>query len=122
MSSLFTEFLAAIVEEVTGAIGAVIQDWEGESVDQFGHIDDMDLSINAAQWGLLWRLFRYQILDDRINSSKEILIETSKQKILITTLYEDYYLVLIMKKHTSLSEAMKVISSVIVQIKDEMGL
>ncbi|MBU1219915.1 hypothetical protein KKF34_18850 [Myxococcota bacterium] len=122
MASLFAEFLAELVGGVSGAIGAIIQDWEGETVDHFGHLDEMELLINAAQWGLIWRMFRFQSSDGRLQAIREILIETTQQKILITTLFDDYYLVLLMKKNTNLAEAVNTISEVSVFIRREMGL
>jgi hypothetical protein len=45
----FKPLLNALVERVPGAQGAIIADWEGESVDQVGIMDDYD-PIACGTW------------------------------------------------------------------------
>jgi hypothetical protein len=112
-----------LCELVPGAIGAVIQDYDGESVDYYGpDIGDEDLQINAAQWGLVWRLMRINSKSEMFTNSQEIIIQTTCQKIIIKTLYDDYYLVLILGKDCHLLEGIKAINLLISDIKKEMGL
>lgn len=122
MSTAFTEFLAEIVGAVPQAVGAVIQDSDGETVDSFGHMSDFDLMIHAAQWGLLWRELQFPPEPRRLTGTTEILIETCQQKILLTTLFREYYLVFILSKDTPLVEARRLIDQYLSAIREEMGL
>lgn len=122
MSTAFTEFLAELVGAVPSAIGAVIQDSDGETVDSFGHLSDFDLMICAAQWGLLWRELQFPPEPRRLTGTTEILIETSLQKILLTTLFKEYYLVFILSKDTQLVEAHRILNQYLAAIRKEMGL
>jgi len=122
VSTAFTEFLAEIVGAVPQAVGAVIQDSDGETVDSFGHMSDFDLMIHAAQWGLLWRELQFPPEPRRLTGTTEILIETCQQKILLTTLFREYYLVFILSKDTPLVEARRLIDQYLSAIREEMGL
>lgn len=122
MSTAFTEFLAELVGAVPLAVGAVIQDSEGETVDFFGHLSDFDLMVQAAQWGLLWRELQFPSEPRRLTGTTEILIETCRQKILLTTLFREYYLVFILSKDSPLVEARRLLDQYLNAIREEMGL
>ncbi|MDA3864355.1 MAG: hypothetical protein PF689_10860 [Deltaproteobacteria bacterium] len=120
-ASPFTEFLAEIIGLLPNSLGAIIQDWEGETIEYFGHLKADELRINAAQWGLLWRMIKYQAKHPYLKSSREIIIETDRQKIIIHTLFDRYYLVILLRKSASLSEARRVIGDMSARIVKEMG-
>ena len=54
----FKPLLNALVERVPGAQGAIIADWEGESVDQVGIMDDYDLKVIGAHKGVILHSMR----------------------------------------------------------------
>jgi hypothetical protein len=122
VSTAFTEFLSELVGAVPQAVGAVIQDSDGETVDSFGHLSDFDLMVQAAQWGLLWRELQFPPEPRRLTGTTEILIETCQQKILLTTLFREYYLVFILSKDSSLVEARRLLTQYLSAIREEMGL
>ncbi len=122
MTSQFSAFLAEMIERVHGCLGIVLQDWDGETVEVFGHMDREELMIHGAQWGLVWRMCKYGISHRQIAMAQEILIQTSTQKILIHSLFEDYYLVVFLAREASLQEALNHMRHMILDIKEEMGL
>ncbi len=88
----FKPLLNALVERVPGAQGAIIADWEGESVDQVGIMDDYDLKVIGAHKG-----------DDEL---KEIVITTNQAQTVIMPVTEDYYLVLTLDRSDMLGRAL----------------
>lgn len=122
MTSAFTQFLAELVESVPDAVGAVIQDVEGETVEAFGHLPDFDLMVHAAHWGLLWRNLRLNTNSHSLRDTRQIWIETERQKVLLTTLFQDYYLVFILSKETAIIEALRLLDRQLLAIREEMGL
>ncbi len=122
MTSAFTQFLADLVENVPGAVGAVIQDVEGETVEAVGHLPDFDLMVHAAHWGLLWRDLRFSARSRQLKETRQIWIETSRQKVLLTTLFQDYYLVFILSRETAVIEALRLLDRHLNAIREEMGL
>ncbi len=65
----FKELLGQLVARVPGAQGAIVADWEGEAVDQFGVMDDYDLKIIGAHKGVILQNLRAVVTrlgDDRL--------------------------------------------------------
>ncbi len=53
----FKAILTELVQSVPGATGAIIADWEGETVDHVALMDDYELKITAAHlWIILTRM------------------------------------------------------------------
>jgi predicted regulator of Ras-like GTPase activity (Roadblock/LC7/MglB family) len=122
MPTPFGEILAELLGEVRGSQGAILQDWDGETLDYFGHMGPDELCIHAAQWGLVWRMVKYQMDHPSLVVPNEIVIQTSTNKIIITSLFEEYYLVMLLDRDSNLSEALTKIDHFLVEIKEEMGL
>ena len=108
--------------EIRDSIGVVIQDWEGETIDYFGNMEDDYLKITGAQWGIIWRMFKFGNKIENFGEPKEIIIETDMNKILINTLIHDYYLVLIMKNTANITITTSKLQYFLEKIKKEMGL
>ena len=79
----FKTLLNALVERVPGAQGAIIADWEGESVDQVGIMDDYDLKVIGAHKGVILHSMREVV--DRLGDGdlREIVVTTRQTQILI---------------------------------------
>lgn len=122
MTSAFTQFLAELVENVPGAIGAIIQDVEGETVEAVGHLSDFDLMVHAAHWGLLWRDLQQAVNANKLQEIQQIWFQTTCQKVVITTLFDEYYLVFILSKETVIIEALRILDRQLYAIRQEMGL
>lgn len=122
MTSAFTQFLTELVEKVPGAIGAVIQDVEGETVEAVGHLSDFDLMVHAAHWGLLWRDLQQAVNAKKLQEIRQIWLETECQKVVLTTLFDEYYLVFIVSKETAIIEALRFLDRQLYAIRQEMGL
>ncbi len=90
----FKALLNRLLEDIPGALGAIIIDWEGEAVDQVARIEEYDIKVLGAHKGIILNLLREAL--SRIDSGalEEVLIRTGENKTLIAPLNEDYYLVL----------------------------
>ncbi len=90
----FKSLLNRLLEDIPGALGAVIIDWEGEAVDQVARINDYDIKVLGAHSGIILNLLREAL--SRIGSGdlEDAVIRTGENKILIAPLTEDYLLVL----------------------------
>ena len=51
--SIFTKILRSLLCSVPSAIGAMLVDYEGETVDYAGALDAFDLKVTAAHWQLV---------------------------------------------------------------------
>ncbi len=90
----FKEILQGMLDQLPGAVGAIIADWEGEAVDQVAQIDDFEIKVLGAHKGIILTQLR-QVLE-RLDGGalEEVLIHFDRSKVLITPLSEDYFLVL----------------------------
>ena len=102
----FKALLNALVERVPGAQGAIIADWEGESVDQVGIMDDYDLKVIGAHKGVILHSMREVV--DRLGNDdlREIVVTTRQTQTLILPVTKEYYLVLILDRSDMLGRAL----------------
>ena len=90
----FKSLLNRLLEDIPGALGAIIIDWEGEAVDQVTRTDEYDIKVLGAHSGIILSLLRETL--SRIDSGtlEEVVVRTGKNKTLIAPLTEDYLLIL----------------------------
>lgn len=102
----FKTLLNSLVERVPGAQGAILADWEGESVEQVGIMDDYDLKVIGAHKGVILHNMREVV--DRLGNDelKEIVVTTKQAQTLILPVTKDYYLVLTLDRSDMLGRAL----------------
>jgi len=103
----FKPLLKTMLERVPGAQGAIVADWEGEAVDQFGVMDEFDLKIIGAHQGVI--LHNMQQVVDRLGDDdqlKEVVITTERGQTLILPVTRDYFLVLTLNRTDVLGKAL----------------
>lgn len=102
----FKKLLQALVERVPGAQGAILADWEGESVDHVGQMDGYELKVIGAHKGVVLHNLR-QVIDRLGNDDlREIVITTRQAQTLIIPVTKDYYLVLTLDRCDMLGRAL----------------
>lgn len=101
----FKTLLKTLVERVPGAQGAIIADWEGESVEHVGIMDDYDLKVIGAHKGVILQNMR-EVVDRLGDDLKEIVITTRQAQTLVMPVTEDYYLVLTIDRSDMLGRAL----------------
>jgi len=101
----FKKRLNYMLEQIPGALGAIIADWEGEAVDQVAVMDDYDIKILGAYKGIILTRLREAL--DRVEGGEleEIMIRSDQNHTLVTPVTEDYFLVLTLSSETMLGRA-----------------
>ncbi len=107
MPSDFAEVLADLVGEIPGAQAAVFVDWEGEAVDQFGHLPEFDIKLLGAHWGVILNLIRTKIPRDVLGAPQVVLLVCRDAVVLLGVVEQDYYLVLTTRPDSNLGLALK---------------
>ncbi|MBN1956740.1 MAG: roadblock/LC7 domain-containing protein [Desulfuromonadales bacterium] len=92
----FKSLLNRLLEDIPGALGAVIIDWEGEAVDQVARINDYEIKVVGAHSGIILNLLREALSRIESGNLEEVIIRTGENKTLIAPLTEDYLLVLLL--------------------------
>jgi len=90
----FKSLLNRLLEDIPGALGAIIIDWEGEAVDHVARMDDYDIKVFGAHQGVILNLLRESMQRVDCGNLEEVLIRTGENKTLIAALTAEYFLVL----------------------------
>lgn len=90
----FKSLLSRLLEDIPGALGAIITDWEGEAVAQVARISEYDIKVLGAHKGIILHLLRDALIRGGSGELEEVVIRTGNGKTLIAPLTEDYFLVL----------------------------
>ncbi len=93
----FKSILKRLVENVDGAQGAILLDWEGEAVDQYAVISDYDIKFLGAHMGIilysLTRRLKEELGDDDV---KSVIIDFGNKRFAVCTVDKDYFAVLVL--------------------------
>lgn len=92
--SAFGDILRDLVERVPGAVGAVFADWEGEPVDQFAHIESLEIQLMGAQWGVVYSQTVESLGRLGMGEVEELLIEGERSTVLVRAVTSRYFVVL----------------------------
>lgn len=90
----FKSLLNRLLEDIPGALGAIIIDWEGESVDQVARINEYDIKVLGAHSGIVLGLLREALSRADSGALEDVVIRTEQNKTLVAPLTEDYLLIL----------------------------
>ena len=90
----FKSLLNRLLEDIPGALGAIIVDWEGEAVDQVARINEYDIKVLGAHSGIILSQLREALFRIDSGDLDEVVIRTGQNKTLISPLTEEYLLIL----------------------------
>lgn len=115
----FKSLMKRLLEDIPGALGAIIVDWEGESVDHVARIDDYDIKVLGAHSGIILGQLRDTL--SRVDSGEldQVVIRTGEDKILISPLTEDYLLILQLGGEAIVSRAAYKMRLCVDELRDE---
>lgn len=90
----FKTVLNRLLDDVPGAQGVIIIDWEGEAVDLAARIDEYEIKVLGAHQGIILNLIRTALKRLEGGTLEQVVIRTSTNRALIAPLTEDYLLIL----------------------------
>lgn len=94
----FKTLLTRLVEDVPGASGAILADWEGESVEQYSYGDPFEMKVTAAHWGIVLSLLKGLPEEYPTGPVREGVITTERQHVIVGAIGEEYALVMTVDK------------------------
>lgn len=104
----FKTIIKDLVESVPGATGAILTDWEGESVEYYSVSgDDYDLKILGAHQNII--LNRVREVRGKIPSQTvlETVISTDRQHLVVGAVGNDYTLVMVLERNALVGRAVE---------------
>lgn len=102
----FKAILKELVENVPGATGAILADWEGEAVEQYCLTDTYELKVTAAHQGIIISQLRDVLKAfPSVGDLTHLTIKTESQLFIVGVVGSDYSLVMTMESDALLGKA-----------------
>ena len=88
----FSTVLNQLLDDIPGAKGVIILDWEGEAVDQAAHISDYDMKVIGAHCGIVVQRLKEMLQRVDSGTFEEIVFRYEAEKTIVASLSDDYFL------------------------------
>jgi predicted regulator of Ras-like GTPase activity (Roadblock/LC7/MglB family) len=93
------KILKNMVDNVSGGLGAVVMGYDGISIDEYIKEDiDIDVPLLAVEYATVLKEINKTVAVLRIGSLEEVSINTDFSQVLIRTIDEDLFVVLVVLK------------------------
>ena len=116
----FKSLLGRLVDNVPGAQGAILVDWEGEAVDHVARMDDYELKILGAHKGLILDHLRAAVARLEGADLEEIVVTTARSQTLIMPVTPEYFVVLTLGRNDALGRALFELRRCVGQLRQEI--
>ena len=90
------DLLQDIVEKVGGGIGALIMGYDGIPIEEYILESNFDIQLLAVEYVNVMKEVKRSLEVLKTGNLQEILISTEQSKIIIRTVCEDYFVILIL--------------------------
>ncbi len=117
----FKRPLKELVDNVPGAMGAILADWEGEAVDQVARMDDYQLKVIGAHKGVILNNLREVLSRLEGDEIREIVVTAEKAQTLILPVTHEYFLVLTLERNDALGRALFEARRCVAKLKIEIA-
>lgn len=104
---VFKEILKGAVDGLPGATGAILADWEGESVEFYFTGPDYDIKLLGAHEGILLNLINEAAGNNGHGDVKALLMTMDEGKVVVQPLKDGYYLVLLLGRAANTGRALR---------------
>lgn len=96
-ATIFSQILRRLLRNAPSARGAVLVDFEGETVDYAGEIDPFELRVAAAHWQIVLA----QLQPPGIFGARQIVVRTNKRGYIVRRIHGTYALVLVLHRRAA---------------------
>jgi len=116
--STFTLILERLIAATPGAEGAVLVDFEGETVDYAGYIDTFDLKVAAAHWQIVLA----ETADTpQMGSIQQITLRARARSYVVRRIHESYAIVVVLRPHAAFAVSERALQEAKSRISHEAG-
>lgn len=88
----FNALLSQLLNDIPGAKGVIILDWEGEAVDQAALISEYDMKVIGAHSGIIVQRLKEMLHRTGSGIFEEIIFRYGSDKTVVASLSDDYFL------------------------------
>ncbi len=116
----FHTVLKELVDKVPSAVGAILVDWEGESVQEYCHGDPYNIRFIAAHKGIVLSRLRETNSEELGGEIEDVVVTSRDQILLIGAVDKDYSLVLQAKRTCPVGLARYHFNNTLASLKKEI--
>jgi predicted regulator of Ras-like GTPase activity (Roadblock/LC7/MglB family) len=116
----FKTILRELVENTPGASGAILTDWEGEAVEQFGLADEYELKLIGAHKGIILNRMKEIHCKSLPGGLHDAVISTETHHIIVGMIDNDYSLIMTLGREALVARAMREFRRTISLLKKEI--
>lgn len=116
----FEVILKDLVDKVPQAIGAILVDWEGESVAEQCPCDPYDMRFIAAHNGIIFAHLKGLKSRDENDAVEDMVITASKMQMIIGCINQDYSLVMNVERSCPVALPLHHFRRAIAELKKEL--
>lgn len=106
-ASPFASILGDLVARVPGALGAVLVDKEGESVDYAGHVDPYELRVAGAYWQIVLST----LAPLRVCYADQVILRAATRSYIVRRLPDGYALVIWLSRRAGFSRITRALAA-----------
>ncbi len=116
----FKAILKELVESTPGAGGAILTDWEGESVEQYSLTDEFELKLIGAHKGII--LNRMKDIQQKLMPGDllDTVVSTDTHHVIIGAIDHDYSLIMTLGKGVLVAMALREFRCAVKSLKKEI--
>lgn len=115
----FEVILKELVDRVPKAIGAIVVDWEGESVMEYCLCDPYDMRFIGAHKGIILARIREMKSSEQLGSVEDVIITASEMHLITGCINQDYFLVMNVERSSPVALALYHFRRAIIELKKE---
>jgi hypothetical protein len=117
-TSTFTRILDRLLAATPGAVGAVLVDYEGETVDYSGRVDPFELKVAAAHWPIVL----HEVAEaKRVGKIAQIVVRARRRSYFVRRLEEDYAVVIILHRCAAFAVSDRAMQEAVAGLSVEAG-
>lgn len=90
----FEVILKELVDSIPKAIGAIVVDWEGESVMEHCLCDPYDMRFIGAHKGIILARLKEMKINDQLGAVEDMIVTASEMHLITGCINKDYFLVM----------------------------
>jgi len=116
----FINILKALVDRTPDSVGAILVDWEGESVQEYCHCAPYDIRFVAAHKGIILARLKELHNSGRVGLIDDVVITTTDSHLIIGCIDDDYSLVTSTGRSCPVSLALHHFRDAVAELKKEI--
>lgn len=119
-TTVFGRILARLVAQIPGARGAVLADWDGETVDQASCLDETEMALFAAHWGIVFYQAKARFKKLALGHPETMLLSFAREQVMVRSVDRDYYVALAVPPDANIGRASALLEQTRLEVLEQM--